>query len=122
MSNTSEPRLEDKLRGVLRLKQYSPRTEETYVQWYRRYVHFHAQTAGRMRHPAEMGAGEVEAFLTNLAVDRKLAASSQNQAVRGDAGLLCKLLYGCGLRVAEGLALKVKDVDLNGGTVTVRGG
>ena len=44
------------------------------------------------------------------------------KAVKGDAGLLCKLLYGCGLRVAEGLALRVKDVDLNGGTVTVRGG
>lgn len=44
------------------------------------------------------------------------------KAVKGEAGLLCKLLYGCGLRVAEGLALRVKDVDLNGGTVTVRGG
>lgn len=44
------------------------------------------------------------------------------KGLKGEVGLLCKLLYGCGLRVAEGLALRVKDVDLDGGTVTVRGG
>ncbi|OYW71454.1 MAG: hypothetical protein B7Z37_27695, partial [Verrucomicrobia bacterium 12-59-8] len=80
MSNNPEPKLEDKLRGVLRLKQYSPRTEETYIQWYKRFVLFQAQATGRMRHPAEMGTEEVVAFLTNLAVNKNLTASSQNQA------------------------------------------
>ena len=81
MSNKPEPKLEDKLRGVLRLKQYSPRTEETYIQWYKRFVLFQAQATGRMRHPAEMGTEEVAAFLTNLAVNKNLTASSQNQAL-----------------------------------------
>jgi integron integrase len=156
-------KLEDQLRGAIRLKQYSLRTEESYVGWYRRYVLWHGK-----RHPAEMGAAQVEAFLTHLAVNLSLAASSQNQAlnalvflykevlkkelegidarrakhhkrlpvvltagevgellkgVRNDeVGLVCKLLYGCGLRVSEALALRVKDVDLKGGKVEVRGG
>ena len=44
------------------------------------------------------------------------------RAVQGEAGLLCKLLYGCGLRLAEGLRLRIKDVDMGGGKVEVRGG
>jgi site-specific recombinase XerD len=120
-----------------------------------------------MRHPAEMGTEEVAAFLTNLAVNKNLTASSQNQAlnalvflyrevlkmelegldavrakrskylpvvltqdevktllagVKGAAGLAVKLLYGCGLRVAEVLALRIKDVDVSGGKIEVRGG
>ena len=55
MNNKTEPKLEEKLRGVIRLKQYSPRTEETYIQWYKRFVLFHAQVAGTMRHPHENG-------------------------------------------------------------------
>jgi integron integrase len=114
-----------------------------------------------------MGAPEVEAFLTHLAVNRGVAAVSQNQAlnalvflyrevlkvelagidakrakhaprlpivltteemgallkaVKGEAGLVCKLIYGCGLRVAEALRLRIKDVDMEGGKVEVRGG
>ena len=74
-----EPSLEEKLRGVIRIKQYSRQTEETYVQWYRRFVRFQAH--GQMRHPKDMGVEEVTAFLTNLAVNKGLAASSQNQAL-----------------------------------------
>lgn len=130
-------KLEGQLRGVMRRKHLSIRTEDSYVGWYKRFVRW----AG-MRHPAEMGAAEVEAFLTHLAVERKLAAVTQNQAlnalvffyrevldteldeidakrarhtkrlpvvltqtevaellkgVTGEAGLICKLLYGCGL-------------------------
>ena len=66
---------------MLRLKQYSKRTEEGYVQWYKRYVLFQAQLTGRMKHPQEMGTAEVTAFLTNLAVNKNLAAASQNQAL-----------------------------------------
>ena len=120
-----------------------------------------------MRHPAEMGPAEVEAFLTHLAVNRNVSASTQNQAlnalvflyrevlempiegldamrarpkrnlpvvlaveevrvllagVKGDAGLAVKLLYGCGVRVAEVQKLRVKDVDVAGGKLEVRGG
>jgi len=53
----------------------------SYVQWYKRYVNFQKEVCGKMRHPAEMGALEVEAFLTHLAVNRDLAAASQNQAL-----------------------------------------
>jgi len=54
-------KLEDQLRAVLRLKHYSLKTEESYTGWYKRYVLWHGK-----RHPAEMGAAEVEAFLTRL--------------------------------------------------------
>jgi integron integrase len=163
----TEPSLEAQLRGRIRFKQYSRRTEETYVQWYKQYVRFQAEACGAMRHPRDMGAPEVEAFLTHLANNRGLAAATQNQAlnalvflygevlkmtlegiqasrakqskrlpvvltqdevrsllvsVKGDAGLAVKLLYGCGLRVAEVLALRVKDVDVGGGKIEVRGG
>lgn len=69
-------RLLDEVRRVIRLRHYSIRTEEAYVQWVRRFVRFHG-----MRHPREMGAREAEAFLTHLAVDRCVAASTQNQAL-----------------------------------------
>ena len=57
------------------MKHYSIRTEEQYVGWIRRYVLFHGK-----RHPREMGAREVEAFLTHLAVAGNVSASTQNQA------------------------------------------
>ena len=68
-------RLLDQLREVVRLKHYSIRTEEAYVDWVRRYV----RHCG-MRHPSECGAADVTAFLTHLAVDGRVAASTQNQA------------------------------------------
>lgn len=160
-------KLEEQLREVLRRKQYSRRTEENYTSWYRRFVLWHKERAGQAVHPAEMGAAEVEAFLTHLAVNRGVSAVTQNQAlnavlflyrevlkleleginvqrakhhkhlpvvlaveevkillagVKGEAGLAVKLLYGCGLRVAEVLALRIKDVDIKGGKLEVRGG
>lgn len=69
-------KLEDQLRDTMRFKHLSLKTEESYVGWYRRFVLWHDK-----RHPSEMGAAEVEAFLTHLAVERKLAAASQNQAL-----------------------------------------
>jgi integron integrase len=69
------PRLLDKIRHVIRLKHYSIRTEKAYVDWARRFVHF----AG-MRHPRECGPADVEAFLTHLATQGQVAASTQNQA------------------------------------------
>ena len=69
-------KLLDQTRDALRLKHYSYSTEETYVGWIRRYILFHHK-----RHPAEMGAAEIRAFLTHLVVEEHVAASTQNQAL-----------------------------------------
>jgi len=142
------PKLLDQVRDRLRIKHYSIRTESVYVDWIKRFILFHGK-----RHPREMGADEVEAFLTHLAVARKVAASTQNQAksallflyrevlqqdlpwlnnvtqakapqrlpvvltvsevqavlgkLRGTHRLLANLLYGAGLRLMEGVRLRV---------------
>ncbi len=70
------PRLLDQVRQMLRTRHYSIRTEEAYLGWIRRYILFH-----RKRHPREMGAAEIERFLTDLAVEGRVAASTQNQAL-----------------------------------------
>jgi len=76
-----KPRLIDQTRNVLRLFHYSIRTEETYIQWIKRFIFFHNK-----RHPKEMGEKEVRSFLTHLAVDKHVSASTQNQA-------LCAILF-----------------------------
>lgn len=149
-----EPRprkLLDQVRDALRVKHYSYSTEKTYVHWIRRFILFHNK-----RHPSEMGTPEVTQFLTYLAVNEHVAASTQNQALSaiiflyrvvlqqelaginavrakpsrylptvltpeevhqvishlyGVYKLLIQLLYGSGLRLSEGLQLRVKDVD-----------
>lgn len=73
---TQPPRLLEQVRNKIRAKHFSYRTEKTYLQWIRRYIRFHG-----LKHPREMGGPEVEAFLTALAVDNKVAASTQNQAL-----------------------------------------
>lgn len=155
-------KLLDQVRDAIRLKHYSYRTEETYVQWIRRYILFHNK-----RHPKEMGRSEIEAFLTHLAVNGKVAASAQNQALNallflyrhvlnlpvsgvnavrakepqylptvltreetmsviqkmnGVHQLVVKLLYGGGLRLVEGLRLRVKDIDFAQKQIVVRDG
>lgn len=157
------PRLLEQMRGVLRAKHYSYRTEQSYLEWVKRYVLFNDK-----RHPREMGAVEITAFLTHLAVEGGVAASTQNQAlaailflyrevlgqdlpwmadivrakkpdrlpvvlsqsevrrvisaVTGVQGLFVRLLYGTGMRLNEGLRLRVKDVDFERGEITVRSG
>lgn len=69
-------RLLDQVRERIRLKHYSYRTEQAYLQWIRRFIRFH-----RMRHPAEMGAAEIESFLSDLAVRGQVAAATQAQAL-----------------------------------------
>ena len=66
----------DEIRAVMRLKHYSLRTEEAYTYWVKKYIFFHQK-----KHPAEMGVAEIRAFLSHLAVDQKVAASTQNQAL-----------------------------------------
>ena len=70
------PRLLDRVRAAARFCHYSRRTEGAYVAWIRRYIFFHGK-----RHPAELGAAEVTRFLSSLAVDGRVAASTQNQAL-----------------------------------------
>jgi integron integrase len=70
------PRLLDRVRGAIRARHMSRSTEESYVGWIRRFILFHGK-----RHPAEMGAPEVTRFLTALAVQGKVAGSTQNQAL-----------------------------------------
>ena len=71
----SSPKLLDRVRWHLRVKHYSTRTEKTYVDWIRRYILFHHK-----RHPNEMSEKEITEFLTHLAVEKRVAASTQNQA------------------------------------------
>jgi integron integrase len=74
-------RLLDQVRGRVRTLHYSPRTEDAYVGWIKQYILFHGK-----RHPRELGVGEVERLLTSLATQRRVSASTQNQA-------LCALLF-----------------------------
>ncbi|MCI0638775.1 MAG: site-specific integrase, partial [Gemmataceae bacterium] len=90
------PRLLDQVKQVLRVKHYALRTEECYVQWIKRFILFNGT-----RHPRDMGAAELELFLSDLA-------------------LMARLLYGCGLRLMECCRLRVKDVDLARGQIMVR--
>ncbi len=69
-------KLLDQVRDTIRLKHYSMSTEKTYVAWIKRYILFHHK-----RHPKDMGVPEIEAFLTHLAVEQRVAASTQNQAL-----------------------------------------
>jgi integron integrase len=80
-------KLLDQVRDKTRMLHYSLRTEEAYVDWIRRFVLFH-----NTRHPREMGAVEIEAFLTALAVQRKVSASTQNQALAAILFLYGKVL------------------------------
>jgi integron integrase len=161
MDPTPPIKLLDQVRQALRVKHYAYRTEESYMQWIRRYILFHNK-----RHPKDMAEPEVQAFLTHLAVQGNVAASTQNQALsallflyryvlkqplsesidavrarqskhlptvltpeevqrvlmhlEGTHQLLAKLLYGAGLRVKEGLRLRVKDIDFGQGQLIIR--
>ncbi len=153
----------ERSRQKIRLKHYSLRTEQAYLDWIKRFILFHGK-----RHPVEMGAPEVESFLTHLAVDRGVSASTQNQAksallfmykevldaqlpwldhvehaktpqrmpvvltqdevaqvlrrLHGVHRLIGRLLYGTGMRIMEGVRLRVKDVEFTRREVLVRDG
>ena len=69
------PRLLEQLARAVRARRYSPRTEEAYAAWVRRYIRYHG-----VRHPDQLGVVEVNAFLTHLAVERRASAATQSQA------------------------------------------
>lgn len=153
----------NQVRNVMRVRHYSYETEKIYIYWIKQYIYFHNIT-----HPAGMGATELEAFLTHLAVEKNVAASTQNQALfallflykevlnvnlpwldgfsaakkqsrvpvvltkeevklilsglKSTNWLIANLLYGSGLRLIEGLRLRVKDLDFGCRQLTVRDG
>jgi integron integrase len=86
--NQPPKKLLDLVHDTLRLKHYSIRTEQAYVNWIRRYILFHHK-----RHPREMGAPEIAAFLTHLATDQNVAASTQNQALSAILFLYREVLH-----------------------------
>ncbi len=159
----SAPRLLEQVSARIRFKHYSIRTEQAYLDWIKRFIrHF-----GK-RHPKDMGAEEVQEFLSHLAVAGRVAASTQNQAksallflykevlafelpwldkveaaktpkrlpvvltrnevmavltrLEGTHNLVARLLYGTGMRIMEGLRLRVKDVDFERLEILVRDG
>jgi site-specific recombinase XerD len=75
-STKSKPKLLEQVRNAVRTRHYSLRTEEAYVRWIKRFILFHGK-----RHPRDMGVREVQQFLTYLAVERHVAASTQSQAL-----------------------------------------
>lgn len=149
----------DVVRDALRTRHYAYRTEKTYLHWIKKYVRFLKPT-----HPREAGAEGVRRFLTHLAVDRRVSATTQNQAlaallflyrlyevelgnldiirakkstwlptvlthdeamrvieqVNGQYRIMAQLMYGGGLRLMEALRLRVKDVDFDTRTITLR--
>jgi integron integrase len=157
-------RLLDQVRERVRYLHYSLRTEQAYVFWIRAFIRFH----GGATHPRDMGAAQVEAFLTWLAAERRVAVSTHGQALSallflyqkvlgmdlpwmqsigrprrqprlptvlthdevarvlaqldGVHRLLAQLLYGTGMRIAEALQLRTKDVDFERRTLIVRCG
>ncbi|MHB1203070.1 MAG: integron integrase [Acidithiobacillus sp.] len=159
----SPPKLLDQVRARIRVMHYSIRTEEAYTDWARCFILFHHK-----RHPKEMGTTEIEAFLSYLAVERKVSSSTQNQAkaallflykqvldvdlpwldnitsakpsqhlptvltpsearallheLSGTMWLVASLLYGTGMRLLEGLRLRVKDVEFERREIVIRDG
>lgn len=92
-----KPRLLDRVSAEMRVRHYSLRTEETYIQWIRRYIYFHGK-----RHPSDMAEPEIKAFLSWLATDRKVAASTQNQALAAIL-FLYKSVLGAELEWLDGI-------------------
>jgi len=86
-SSPPKPRLQEQFRAVIRLHHYSVRTEKSYWYWIRYFIRFH-----QLRHPLELGGADVNAFLSWLAVERQVAAATQNQALNAIVFLYAKVL------------------------------
>jgi len=81
LSTSTKPKLLDQVREAIRTKHYSPKTEQAYIHWIKKYILFHNK-----RHPQEMAEKEINEFLTQLAIKEKISASTQNQA-------LCAIMF-----------------------------
>jgi len=120
----AQPKLLEQYRERLRVKHYSLRTEEAYLHWARRFIYFHGK-----RHPREMRGPEVELFLSHLATEARVPVVLTENEVRalfaqldGTRWLAAGLLSATGMRLLEGLRLRVKDVDLEHHKLAVRDG
>ena len=159
----SESPFLNQVRQRIRLKHMSRRTEKSYIYYILDYIYFHNK-----RHPQDMGVEEIRAYLSHLATDKKVAASTQNIAlsallflyrqvmqvdlpnienierarrtkhlpvvltrdeakrllanIEGVEHLVVSLLYGTGMRLLEGLRLRVKDIDFGGNAIIIRDG
>ena len=159
-------RLLDQVSERIRYMHYSLKTEKAYLYWVRFFIRWSATQPGGMRHPRDMGVADVEAFLSMMANERKVSASTHNQALSallflyrevlnidlpwlnnigrpqqakripsvltkdevagllaqmdGITALLARLLYGTGMRLMEGMRLRVKDVEFDRHVVIVR--
>ena len=87
-----QPRLLDRVRNKLRVRHMSKRTEEAYLGWISRYIYFHRELYGEWVHPEKLNGSHVSNFLTHLAVDKEVAASTQNQAFSALLFLYSKVL------------------------------
>ena len=76
LASAAKPRLLDQIRQAIRTRHYSPKTEETYVHWVKRFIFFHDK-----RHPVEMAEPEIGRFLSSLATESRVSGSTQNQAL-----------------------------------------
>ena len=85
-------KLLDRVRNKMRVLHMSKRTEEAYLSWISRYVFFHRELSGQWVHPENLDGNDVSSFLTHLAVDREVAASTQNQAFSALLFLYAKVL------------------------------
>ena len=103
---SAKPRLLDQMREIIRVKHYSLRTEKTYLGWVRQFIRWSG-----MRHPADMGAAEVEAFLSMLANQRDVSGSTQNQALAALL-FLYKQVLGIDLPWLEGITRAKKPARL----------
>ena len=101
-----KPRLLDQVRGTIRAKHYSLRTEKAYIHWIKRFIYFTGK-----RHPRELGAVEVSAFLSHLATERNVAAATQNQALSALLFLYAQVL-GFDLPWLEGMVRAKRPVRL----------
>jgi len=84
----TQPKLIDQVRAAIRVKHYSPRTEEAYWNWIKRFILFHNK-----RHPNDLSEAEISAFLSDLAVNKKVSASTQNQALSAILFLYNQVLH-----------------------------
>jgi hypothetical protein len=85
---SSKPKLLDQVRHAIHMRHYSPKTEESYIGWIKRFILFHNK-----RHPLEMGEAEIAQFLSSLATDRQVSASTQNQALNAILFLYHEVLH-----------------------------
>ena len=87
------PKLLDRMRNKLRMMHYAWKTEQSYVRWIERFLRFHRErNDGHWKHPHQMGKAEIEQYLTHLAIERNVAASTQNQALSAILFLYGKVL------------------------------